>query len=275
MYPMYEDDEDEPLLHLDLEWGAATSGPQACWRPTDSTDSSGVSQRWEGSVTEHAVRAAFPDELDSFDFDALAETKVDRVRNGPKGVDSWAPWRSKETVTAWNAQQRGETPGTQTPFWSFNNFVTRRKFKEGDRVKVEGHKCAGIVRHVGKKGDHPHSGDQLLWIGVELDKAVGDNDGIVGGHRYFTCPPLTGVLVSPDKVHTVSDVSKLEKENGYRVLDKCLWEWSEHDDDAKACVSVALLTRFDLQSRAAYNIPRAPPHRHGIGVINNRDAFFL
>ena len=37
-------------------------------------------------------------------------------------------------------------------------------------------------------------------MGVELDKAMGKNDGSVDGTVYFTCAPRHGVFVRPDKV---------------------------------------------------------------------------
>ncbi|KAI8375811.1 hypothetical protein BD560DRAFT_391990 [Blakeslea trispora] len=42
-----------------------------------------------------------------------------------------------------------------------------------------------------------------IWVGVELDRRVGKNDGSVDGHRYFTCSPNRGVFVRPEDVSIV------------------------------------------------------------------------
>ncbi|KAF3701490.1 CAP-Gly domain-containing linker protein 3 Cytoplasmic linker protein 170-related 59 kDa protein [Channa argus] len=39
-----------------------------------------------------------------------------------------------------------------------------------------------------------------LWLGLELRRPKGKNDGSVGGRRYFTCRPDHGVLVRPSRV---------------------------------------------------------------------------
>jgi hypothetical protein len=64
----------------------------------------------------------------------------------------------------------------------------------GDRVSVEG-KGAGIVRFVG-----PHAENGKPRVGVELDDAIGKNNGTVKGHKYFTCKDNHGSLVAPGKV---------------------------------------------------------------------------
>uniref|UniRef100_A0A8C5EAW7 Kinesin-like protein KIF13B n=1 Tax=Gouania willdenowi TaxID=441366 RepID=A0A8C5EAW7_GOUWI len=65
---------------------------------------------------------------------------------------------------------------------------------EGACVTVGSNK-AGTVRYIGTTRFA-----EGLWVGVELDTAVGKNDGSVGGQRYFTCKPGYGVLVRPDRL---------------------------------------------------------------------------
>ncbi len=48
----------------------------------------------------------------------------------------------------------------------------------------------GWVRFVGK-----HKENDRIHIGVELESPVGDHDGEVDGHRYFSCAAARGVLV--------------------------------------------------------------------------------
>ena len=67
--------------------------------------------------------------------------------------------------------------------------------KLGDRVAVDGYDCIGTVQFVGD-----HKSEAEPQVGVELDEAVGENNGTVDGHGYFNCPPKCGVLVQPQKV---------------------------------------------------------------------------
>ncbi|KAL1139567.1 hypothetical protein AAG570_006549 [Ranatra chinensis] len=64
----------------------------------------------------------------------------------------------------------------------------------GRRVVLGGCKW-GVLRFYG-----PSELGGGLWCGVELDSAEGLNDGTVNGVRYFTCPPLRGVLAPEEKV---------------------------------------------------------------------------
>eukprot|EP00045_Choanoeca_perplexa_P003817 m.33645 g.33645 ORF g.33645 m.33645 type:complete len:344 (+) comp12249_c0_seq3:103-1134(+) len=67
--------------------------------------------------------------------------------------------------------------------------------KVGHRVKVHGMPCHGVLRFYG-----PHKTRPGPRCGIELDEPVGLNDGMVNGHRYFSCPSMHGLLCNPAKV---------------------------------------------------------------------------
>ena len=68
-------------------------------------------------------------------------------------------------------------------------------FTVGQRVDVQGYSCAGTVRFVGL-----HHKEHTPRVLVELDEAIGKNNGTVGGHLYGACPDNRGVLTIPGKV---------------------------------------------------------------------------
>ena len=65
---------------------------------------------------------------------------------------------------------------------------------------VEGYNSIGTIRFV---GEHIHAGG--FRVGVELDDAIGRNNGMVRDHKYFECEDKKGVLVAPHKVSKVDD----------------------------------------------------------------------
>eukprot|EP00040_Diaphanoeca_grandis_P033619 m.206228 g.206228 ORF g.206228 m.206228 type:complete len:678 (+) comp32947_c3_seq1:170-2203(+) len=67
----------------------------------------------------------------------------------------------------------------------------------GDRVQVDGYPGYGVVRYTGL---HKQDAGKGFRVGVEFQDAIGKNDGLVGGQRYFKCKNLHGVLVVPRKV---------------------------------------------------------------------------
>ncbi|XP_051502579.1 CAP-Gly domain-containing linker protein 4-like isoform X3 [Myxocyprinus asiaticus] len=66
----------------------------------------------------------------------------------------------------------------------------------GERVLVVGQRT-GVVRFYGKTSFAPG-----FWLGIELDKPSGKNDGSVRGVRYFSCPPKHGVFAPPSRVQS-------------------------------------------------------------------------
>lgn len=38
------------------------------------------------------------------------------------------------------------------------------------------------------------------WVGIELDRPDGKNDGTVQGVKYFTCKPSHGIFVKPSQI---------------------------------------------------------------------------
>lgn len=52
----------------------------------------------------------------------------------------------------------------------------------------------GIVRYIG----HVEFAEDT-WLGIELRKPNGKNDGMVENKRYFTCKPQFGLMVKPGR----------------------------------------------------------------------------
>ena len=50
-----------------------------------------------------------------------------------------------------------------------------------------------------------------VWVGLELQRSVGRNDGSVRGVRYFTCLPEHGLFVPPSHVTTAAPAAAAEQ----------------------------------------------------------------
>ncbi|CAE7715002.1 ANKRD50 [Symbiodinium sp. CCMP2592] len=78
----------------------------------------------------------------------------------------------------------------------------------GDRVEIRGEGgpqadkevLLGTVRFVGEAAFAPGE-----WLGLELDRQVGKNNGSVKGKAYFQCEPGHGIFVRPHCVTKVSE----------------------------------------------------------------------
>ncbi|CAO3627507.1 unnamed protein product [Mucor hiemalis] len=86
-------------------------------------------------------------------------------------------------------------------------------FKVGQRVKLLNRPVLtlGTILYVGKlssdqEGEKPVTTKKTLlsvnhdYLGVELDRSVGSNDGSLDGRRYFTTLPNKGLFVKPNEV---------------------------------------------------------------------------
>lgn len=81
--------------------------------------------------------------------------------------------------------------------------ATDSSFEVGQRVQVAGR--FGTVRFAG----NTQFADGV-WIGIELDEAVGKNAGSVKGVEYFTCPPEHGIFVRPTMVTAIANADQQE-----------------------------------------------------------------
>jgi hypothetical protein len=65
----------------------------------------------------------------------------------------------------------------------------------GDRVCIPEREIFGFVRYFGLI-----EGVKGQWVGIELDEAVGKNDGSVKGRYYFRCSPKRGIFARTHQV---------------------------------------------------------------------------
>lgn len=66
------------------------------------------------------------------------------------------------------------------------------EFRLTEGMSILLHSELGVVRYIG-----PADFAEGIWLGVEMRKPVGKNDGTVSGRRYFTCKPNYGLMVRP------------------------------------------------------------------------------
>ncbi|KAJ8401198.1 hypothetical protein AAFF_G00387800 [Aldrovandia affinis] len=104
-----------------------------------------------------------------------------------------APPSSKTTPPI---SQTPTGPRTRTPSAS-SSVCEGSEVRLGERVLVVGQRT-GVVRFYGKTSFAPG-----FWLGIELDKPSGKNDGSVGGVQYFSCPAKHGVFAPPSRVQRI------------------------------------------------------------------------
>ncbi|KAL0969872.1 hypothetical protein UPYG_G00233570 [Umbra pygmaea] len=104
--------------------------------------------------------------------------------------------RTTPTLAHSNPNSSVIVPRSQTPSAS-SSLCEGPELRLGERVLVVGQRT-GVVRFYGKTNFAPG-----FWLGIELDKPSGKNDGSVGGVTYFHCPPKHGVFAPPSRVQRI------------------------------------------------------------------------
>ncbi|CAE6462625.1 unnamed protein product [Rhizoctonia solani] len=124
----------------------------------------------------------------------------------PPSVASTSSSRAKTPVSATSATRpRASLPSRPESRQSnIGRSLSRagHEFEVGDAVKIESLGMEGTLRFMGEI-----DGKNGVWAGVELAPAYagkGKNDGSVGGVRYFTCAPKSGVFTLPNKLSAPS-----------------------------------------------------------------------
>ena len=74
----------------------------------------------------------------------------------------------------------------------------------GDKISIKG--LIGIVRYVGEYHEKPG-----IFVGVELEKPKGKNNGTIKGKKYFECPENCGLFVD---LNTAKSIMKIVTDDG-------------------------------------------------------------
>lgn len=129
---------------------------------------------------------------------------------------------------------------------------------------------SGIVRYIG--GVEGKAGE---WVGIELDSAVGSNDGSYCGRRYFTCPPRYGVFIRTQRL--VCDTGRsASAQHAGAPNDSCMsYAIREKDTSAGRLSTPSLAERKDAQP--AFSKEPYDPSKWGTNTSRSnpeaRDAF--
>ncbi|XP_023807589.1 CAP-Gly domain-containing linker protein 4 isoform X2 [Oryzias latipes] len=116
--------------------------------------------------------------------------RKDATSQNPRTASTTA-LRSSRTTSTTTAGFRSRTPSGSS------SLCDGSELRLGERVLVVGQRT-GVVQFCGKTSFAPG-----IWLGIELDKPNGKNDGSVGGVRYFRCPPKHGVFAPPSYVQRI------------------------------------------------------------------------
>nr|XP_004559335.1 CAP-Gly domain-containing linker protein 4 isoform X4 [Maylandia zebra] len=162
--------------HQDTEGDASIVKTGVLSRSLSSSSSSLDSRQGPGARPRPLPRQRLP-----------ARQRRERVSPSPRITPSPALCSSAGTTAGF----RSRTPSGSS------SLCDGSEVRLGERVLVVGQRT-GVVQFYGKTNFAPG-----LWLGIELDKPSGKNDGSVGGVRYFTCPPKHGVFAPPSRVQRI------------------------------------------------------------------------
>ncbi|KAK9747256.1 CAP-Gly domain [Popillia japonica] len=135
------------------------------------------------------------------------------------------PANTTEKLTACqNSQQSQQQNQQQQPTVDTATIITPPRKKAIDEItakdvgkKVRVADKEGILRFVGNV--HFTTG---VWCGVELASAVasavGKNDGVVRGVRYFTCPASRGLMAPLSKVSLIDEIAEDAASGPYSMI---------------------------------------------------------
>lgn len=174
-----------------------------------------------------------------------ARQRRERVSPSPRTTPSPALRSSSGTTALTAAGLRSRTPSGSS------SLCEGSEVRIGERVLVVGQRT-GVVQFYGKTSFAPG-----LWLGIELDKPSGKNDGSVGGVRYFSCPPKHGVFAPPSRVQRIhGSVDCLSELTSSRLSHPFTGTIRR-----SFSTSTAIATAKDTSRRSAVTRSRSNPHR--------------
>lgn len=97
---------------------------------------------------------------------------------------------------------------------------------------MEDYACEGTLRFYGL-----HPNENTTQCGVELDKPLGKNNGILHGHEFFVCAEKHGVFCSPDKITSLESdglIASNDSDSRYGFAETEFSRYSERQRPARA-----------------------------------------
>lgn len=133
--------------------------------------------------------------------------------------------------------------------------------KLGDRVKVKGYPCEGIVRFVGMH----ISGKKGMRCGVELDEPIGKNDGTVDFHEYFECDENCGLLVNISKV-SLAVPAEDEPDSDATMMAERMWHVAGEMSREEAAAKIMAMNRNKMKGSFLIRESKKAANSSGIPI---------